>query len=176
MKHSGKSKLGRMLADRFGCAFIDTDDRIELLYRERTGRSASVREVFGSLGEEGFSELEATAVDRLADSLLGNSPRCTIRANCGLRPDPAAIDPSCCGRYHRDASCCRYSVRTALVFVSQLFRWRCEYRNRNSASRSTGLCADRGPGGRNHRSLACSHTSVGRINSIAKCRSPPRRC
>jgi shikimate kinase len=66
MKHSGKSKLGRMLAERLRLQFVDTDDRVEIAYRERTGERATVRQVFGALGEEGFAELEALAVERLA--------------------------------------------------------------------------------------------------------------
>jgi shikimate kinase len=66
MKHSGKSKLGRMLAGRLGLEFVDTDDRVEIAYHDRTGERASVRDVFGALGEEGFAELEAQVVERLA--------------------------------------------------------------------------------------------------------------
>lgn len=53
---AGKSTVGRLMADRLGVAFRDTDDDIEC----RTGRS--VAEIFASAGERRFRELERAAV------------------------------------------------------------------------------------------------------------------
>ncbi|WP_341846109.1 shikimate kinase, partial [Streptomyces europaeiscabiei] len=53
---AGKSTVGRLMADRLGVAFRDTDDDIE----HRTGRS--VAEIFASAGERRFRILERAAV------------------------------------------------------------------------------------------------------------------
>lgn len=49
---SGKSSLGRRLAEALGWAFVDVDDRIV----ERTGRT--IAEIFERDGEAGFREIE----------------------------------------------------------------------------------------------------------------------
>ena len=53
---SGKSTVGRLLADRLGCDFADSDTGIE----RRAGRS--IREIFADDGEPAFRELEAEAI------------------------------------------------------------------------------------------------------------------
>ncbi|MFI0418463.1 shikimate kinase [Spongiactinospora sp. 9N601] len=53
---SGKTTVGRLLADRLGVDFRDTDADVE----ETTGKSVS--DVFVEDGEERFRELEAAAV------------------------------------------------------------------------------------------------------------------
>jgi shikimate kinase len=78
MKHSGKSKLGRMLAERLGARFVDVDDRIELVYHDRTGERVSVREVFGAVGEHEFGHLEAQAVALLAEELAGRGSNAVV--------------------------------------------------------------------------------------------------
>ena len=50
---SGKSTIGRRLAERLGCPFVDLDQEIEA----RSG--LSVREIFGWHGESEFRRLEA---------------------------------------------------------------------------------------------------------------------
>lgn len=55
MTGSGKSTVGRLVAERLGWSFVDLDAAIE----EQAGRS--VREVFASDGESAFRDLE-TAV------------------------------------------------------------------------------------------------------------------
>ena len=57
---AGKSTVGRLVADRLGVPFTDTDD----LVVQRAGKPVS--EVFVDDGEEAFRELEAAAV---ADAL-----------------------------------------------------------------------------------------------------------
>lgn len=62
---SGKSTVGRVLAERLGRRLLDTDDEIE----RRTGRS--VRDIFADDGEESFRRLESEV---LADALATVEP------------------------------------------------------------------------------------------------------
>ena len=62
IKHSGKSTLGELLAERLDRAFLDLDTTIMDLYsRDSFGPPASVREIYERLGPDGFGELEAEA-------------------------------------------------------------------------------------------------------------------
>lgn len=71
---SGKSTVGRVLADRLGRPLHDSDSMIE----ERTGRT--VREIFQAEGEPAFRALETEA---LADALASDVP-CVIAAAGGV--------------------------------------------------------------------------------------------
>ena len=62
---SGKTSIGRTLAQRLWQEFVDTD---ELIVR---ALDMSIREIFQSRGEAGFRELEAQA---LADALKTAAP------------------------------------------------------------------------------------------------------
>lgn len=53
---SGKSTVGELLARRLGWPFIDLDNTIE------AGQGASIREIFESVGEPFFRELERAAL------------------------------------------------------------------------------------------------------------------
>jgi shikimate kinase len=53
---SGKSTVGRMLAERLGMGFADSDEWIV----RRAGRN--IREIFAEKGEAGFRDLEAAVV------------------------------------------------------------------------------------------------------------------
>jgi shikimate kinase len=57
---SGKSTVGRLLAERLGWAFVDFDEEIE----QRTGRS--VGQIFAEDGEAAFRRLEARLTRELA--------------------------------------------------------------------------------------------------------------
>jgi shikimate kinase len=57
---SGKTTVGRLLAERLGKSFVDCDDLIV----KQAGKS--VREIFAEGGEETFRKLEASAVAKLA--------------------------------------------------------------------------------------------------------------
>ena len=50
---SGKTSVGRIVADALGCPFIDLDTLIE----QKSGRS--IPEIFAADGEEGFRKMEA---------------------------------------------------------------------------------------------------------------------
>ena len=60
MPASGKSTVGKMLADRMERAFVDTDE----LIRERTGME--IAEIFRKYGERYFRELEAAVVSDIS--------------------------------------------------------------------------------------------------------------
>lgn len=61
MMGSGKSEVGRALAERLGWSFIDTDAEIE------QRRGLSVAEIFRENGEAGFRELERAEIAALPD-------------------------------------------------------------------------------------------------------------
>lgn len=56
---TGKSTVGRLVADRLGQTFVDADEELE----RRAGRT--IREIFSTDGESGFRELEASLVGEL---------------------------------------------------------------------------------------------------------------
>ncbi len=58
---SGKSVVGRELAERLGWPFVDTDAIIQ----QRTGRT--IREIFADQAEDGFRDLESQVVAEVAD-------------------------------------------------------------------------------------------------------------
>ncbi len=66
---SGKSTVGRALADRLGWEFIDLDDEIE----RRAGQT--IPEIFAQHGEDGFREREHAALREQADLSRAGSPR-----------------------------------------------------------------------------------------------------
>lgn len=53
---AGKSSVGKALAERLAAAFVDVDERIE------KAEGKSIAQIFASLGEERFRELERSAV------------------------------------------------------------------------------------------------------------------
>jgi shikimate kinase len=57
---SGKSAVGRLLAERLGRPFIDTDAAVEA----EAGRT--IPEIFADEGEQGFREREAAVIARIA--------------------------------------------------------------------------------------------------------------
>lgn len=58
---TGKSTIGRMAAESFGCRFIDTDEAIE------EEQKKTVNEIFASYGEEYFRKLETELIKRLCE-------------------------------------------------------------------------------------------------------------
>jgi shikimate kinase/3-dehydroquinate synthase len=65
---TGKSSVGRRVAERSGHPFLDLDAEIE-----RRGGS-SVSELFASLGEAGFRALERSALSALLEGSSGSAP------------------------------------------------------------------------------------------------------
>ena len=70
IKHSGKSSLGSRLAGECGVRFHDLDRVIEEHGQGR--RWLSVREIYRTLGREGFVKLEAEAVSASAEAMREN--------------------------------------------------------------------------------------------------------
>ncbi len=64
-KSCGKTTLGKKLANRLKRPFIDTDHSVEQLYRKKTGQTLLFREIYRTLGEEGFRKLESEVLDEL---------------------------------------------------------------------------------------------------------------
>ena len=62
---AGKSTVGRLLAERWGVPFRDTDDEVE----QAEGRTVS--DIFVDSGEEHFRALERAAVARRSTSTPG---------------------------------------------------------------------------------------------------------
>ena len=79
-KHSGKSVIGSMVAEKLGFRFIDIDDFIEDEYESSGEGRLPVREIYKKIGPAGFEKLESDALKRAAleknavISLGGGSP------------------------------------------------------------------------------------------------------
>lgn len=65
---SGKTTVGRMLADEIGWRFGDLDEDIEHAQRK------SVTEIFSTLGEEEFRKVEFDALQRRVRSIMRGTP------------------------------------------------------------------------------------------------------
>ena len=64
IKHSGKTSLGKMLAETLSVPFLDLDILLEEQYSKE--RILSFRELYIKLGESGFRELETKAVKSIS--------------------------------------------------------------------------------------------------------------
>ena len=61
-KCSGKSKIGRMLADNLGLHFFETDELIEEIYHKENGEKLSCRAICTEIGDDSFRKIEKKAV------------------------------------------------------------------------------------------------------------------
>lgn len=61
-KAAGKSSIGKSLARLEGMRFVDTDDVVERLYRERNGCALTCREIYRTLGAQAMRGLETEAL------------------------------------------------------------------------------------------------------------------
>jgi shikimate kinase len=65
---SGKSTVGRLLADRLGWDFADLDEDIEAEQKQ------TIPEIFDERGEEAFREIETEAIRRRVRMVRGGHP------------------------------------------------------------------------------------------------------
>ena len=63
IKHSGKTSLGKLLANSLKIPFLDLDDLLEIQYSPE--RILDFRELYLKLGEDGFRDLETAAMKNI---------------------------------------------------------------------------------------------------------------
>jgi len=64
---SGKTTIGKLLAEKLHLNFIDTDALIESAYSKITGRKSSCRQIFLKHGEIYFRKLESNQIEELKE-------------------------------------------------------------------------------------------------------------
>lgn len=64
-KYCGKTSVGRLLAEKMGSSFIDTDHLIERHYLAETNHSTSTRQIYQQKGEVFFRNLEKKIISNL---------------------------------------------------------------------------------------------------------------
>ncbi len=72
IKHCGKSTLGKLLADKIGCPFIDFDEKIEELFSDREGEALGVREIYEQHGKNIFRDYERLAAESIVSDRRKN--------------------------------------------------------------------------------------------------------
>lgn len=83
MMGSGKSEVGRVLAERLGCDYCDLDQVIE------AGAGRSVATIFAEEGESGFRRREAAVVNDTAAAVRAGVGPGVIAGGGGVVLDPA---------------------------------------------------------------------------------------
>ena len=66
-KNSGKTTIGRKLAQDLSYSFIDTDEKLEEKYQGFFQEKKSIREIYNLLGENKFRSLETETLFSLGD-------------------------------------------------------------------------------------------------------------
>jgi shikimate kinase len=79
---SGKSTLGRMLADELGWSFVDLDSDIEA--REQS----SIVEIFETRGEEAFREIETAVISHWVHKVQRGRPTVVALGGGSFTRDP----------------------------------------------------------------------------------------
>ncbi len=69
VKHSGKTTLGKLLAESLNVPFLDLDYLIEEQYSK--DRKYNFREIYNILGQSGFADLETAAVSNIPANKKG---------------------------------------------------------------------------------------------------------
>ena len=83
---TGKTTVGRILADRLGYGFVDTDEVIE-------SRAGPIPEIFERQGEPGFRELERAVARELAGRaglVISTGGRMMLDPECAACLEPEA--------------------------------------------------------------------------------------
>ena len=83
---TGKTTVGRILADRLGYGFVDTDEMIE-------SRAGPIPEIFEHRGEEGFRELERSVAQELAEltgQVIATGGRMMLDSECAACLEPVS--------------------------------------------------------------------------------------
>ena len=62
LKSCGKSSVGTVLAAHMNYDYLDTDQVLEALYLEQTGRAHQFPEIYQLIGERAFRDLERQAI------------------------------------------------------------------------------------------------------------------
>ena len=82
---SGKTTIGKMLAERLGWNFVDIDDDIEAAERR------SIADIFDTLGEDAFRRMEREAIERRVRAVACGQP--TVMAlGGGAAAQPGNVD------------------------------------------------------------------------------------
>lgn len=81
---SGKTSVGKLLADRLGWAWCDSDDAVE----EAAGESIS--DIFADQGEPRFRELETEAINRLIATADQRGQVISLGGGAPMRPENRA--------------------------------------------------------------------------------------
>ena len=85
IKHCGKSTQGKLISQKLGLPFFDTDDVIA----EMTGKTP--REIYTEKGQEGFIEAEKKACLQVKDR-TGGTDCCVVATGGGICNNPDAIE------------------------------------------------------------------------------------
>lgn len=85
IKHCGKSTQGRLISQKLGLPFFDTDDVIA----EMTGKTP--REIYTEKGQKGFIEAEKKACQQVKDR-TGGTDSCVIATGGGICNNPDAVE------------------------------------------------------------------------------------